>query len=194
MNDLKIACPSCGGHISFPVDMHGQVIPCPHCSLSVPLIIPGYTQQPPPAPFPSAPAKKSKNIGCLATVLILGAALVLFFVIPALVLSDHDNSPSANDESGQAYYAAVKFCERYAPSAKNFTTESGGDYLDGKAEWVTTGGHSDWFANGFVDCQNKFGAMRHQQWGAHVILQDGKWQLKFLTIGDEDFVNEYDSP
>ena len=110
------------------------------------------------------------------------------------MLSDHDSSPSANDESSHAYYAAYKFCERYAPSGKNFTTESGDDVLNGLAEWTTNAfGKADWFAGGYVDCQNKFGAARHQLWGAHVILKDGNWHLTFLTIGDEDFVNEYES-
>src|SRR5208282_558215 len=109
---IKIACPSCNGHIEFASDMIGQVINCPHCSLSVALRIPGSVADVPP--------KKSKNIGCLATLVILGAAIVLFFVIPAVMLSDHDNSTqSANDESSHAYFAAVKFSQQFVPSPKN---------------------------------------------------------------------------
>jgi hypothetical protein len=32
---LKIACPSCEGHVEFPQQMRGQVVSCPHCSLGL---------------------------------------------------------------------------------------------------------------------------------------------------------------
>jgi len=38
---LKIACPTCTGHIEFPAEMRGQIINCPHCSLSMALVLPG---------------------------------------------------------------------------------------------------------------------------------------------------------
>lgn len=44
---LKIACPSCSEHVEFPSEMRGQVINCPHCTLSLVLELPGAT---PPGP------------------------------------------------------------------------------------------------------------------------------------------------
>lgn len=100
-----------------------------------------------------------------------------------LALSVREKS---DDESGQAYYAAYKFCERYTPSGKNFTTISGEDAIDGKAEWLPE--KKDWFARGCVDSQNAFGAVRHNTWAAHVALEGGKWRLTFLRVGDEQLV------
>jgi len=49
--NLKIACPSCTGHVEFPSEMRGQIINCPHCGLSMSLDLPGappQQSQPPP--------------------------------------------------------------------------------------------------------------------------------------------------
>ena len=47
---LKIACPSCKDHIEFPLEMRGEIINCPHCSLSITLELPGaQSDSPPPA-------------------------------------------------------------------------------------------------------------------------------------------------
>jgi len=46
---LKIACPSCEGHVEFPAPMRGQVINCPHCTLSLVLDLPGSRPATPPA-------------------------------------------------------------------------------------------------------------------------------------------------
>jgi hypothetical protein len=46
---LKIACPSCSGHIEFPQEMRGQIIACPHCTLSIVLELPETTPAAPPA-------------------------------------------------------------------------------------------------------------------------------------------------
>jgi len=40
------------GHIEFPETMHGQVVDCPHCGLSVMLALPGYKKKNGPAPAP----------------------------------------------------------------------------------------------------------------------------------------------
>lgn len=53
MDELKIKCTQCQQNIAFPVNMHGQIIPCPHCGLSVCLQVPGVSQsvsRPPPVP------------------------------------------------------------------------------------------------------------------------------------------------
>ena len=111
--------------------------------------------------------------------LIIGALAVL--------LSGCDENPTK--PSQMAYFAAKKFCERYAPSATKFTTETGRDYLDGEATWNTNSTGPGWFATGFVDCQNAQGVMRHQRWAAQVILtDDGNWRATFLKIGGETFV------
>jgi hypothetical protein len=44
---LKIACQSCRGHVEFPVPMRGQIIACPHCTLSLLLDLPGGITSPP---------------------------------------------------------------------------------------------------------------------------------------------------
>jgi hypothetical protein len=45
---VKIACPSCSEHVEFPMEMRGDVINCPHCTLSMVLELPGAPQTPPP--------------------------------------------------------------------------------------------------------------------------------------------------
>jgi hypothetical protein len=42
---VKIACPSCSEHVEFPLEMRGQRVNCPHCTLSLVLDLPG---EPPP--------------------------------------------------------------------------------------------------------------------------------------------------
>jgi len=45
---VKIACPSCSEHVEFPLEMRGQIINCPHCTLSLVLEVPGMPPQTPP--------------------------------------------------------------------------------------------------------------------------------------------------
>lgn len=172
--DLKLTCGSCGQHVVVDSAAGGSTVACPSCA--TPLSVPEVIQAGPP--------KKTFSVfrTLLLLVLIVGVLGVLAFV--ASLATD---KPS--DEAGNAYYAAKKFCERYAPSATKFTTDNGGDYLDGKAKWATNyNGHCDWYASGYVDCQNRYGAMRHQTWGAHVMLTGGKWHLNYLAIGQETLV------
>ena len=124
-----------------------------------------------------------KNLLLAILLIIIWAAILIG--IAALVGND-DEKP--RDEASRAYFAAYKFCERYAPSGKNFVSASGGDVLDGRAEWIPD--RKDWFAAGYVDAQNKYGAMRHQRWAAHVVHANGNWKLTFLEIGGEMFVEK----
>lgn len=172
--DIRFCCNSCGQHVVVDASVGGSTVNCPNCAaqLAVPQVI-----------VEATPPKKGFNVFrmLLLLVLVVGGLFVSAFVVSLATLKP-------DDEAGQAYYAAKKFCERYAPSATKFTTESGGDYLDGKAQWVTNNGRSDWYACGYVDCQNRFGAMRHQFWGAHVVLTADKWKLSFLAIGEETII------
>lgn len=151
------------------------MVACPSCSMPLPV---------PEVVIRASPPRKTPILlrgGFWVLVIFIGLGIVAFMA------SLGTDKP--NDEAGNAYYAAKKFCERYAPSATKFTTDNGGDYLDGKAEWVTNyQGHYEWYASGYVDCQNRYGAMRHQTWGAHVLLTGGKWHLSYLAIGQETFV------
>ena len=36
---LKCACAHCGGHIEFPADGLGSIIPCPHCGAETELVL-----------------------------------------------------------------------------------------------------------------------------------------------------------
>jgi hypothetical protein len=60
MNELKIACPSCGQHIEFPANGIGQTIPCPTCEkpllLTPDIVIPSLE-------INVAPAATQKPIG-----------------------------------------------------------------------------------------------------------------------------------
>jgi endogenous inhibitor of DNA gyrase (YacG/DUF329 family) len=38
--NIKTSCPSCGGHIEFPLHGLGQTMPCPHCAVPVTLQLP----------------------------------------------------------------------------------------------------------------------------------------------------------
>jgi len=48
--ELKIACPNCDQHISFPISMIGQIIPCPNCELSMSLNVQGHSLVTPKEP------------------------------------------------------------------------------------------------------------------------------------------------
>lgn len=41
LEDLKISCPFCQGHIEFPAYALGRKIQCPHCSMNILLVEPG---------------------------------------------------------------------------------------------------------------------------------------------------------
>ena len=81
---LKIACPSCAEHVEFPAEMRGQIINCPHCGLSMTLVLPGA---PPPAGLPegftrqpeikSATKKSADWIGGGVILQIIGVLLCL---------------------------------------------------------------------------------------------------------------------
>jgi len=60
---LKIACPNCSGHVEFPAEMHGQIINCPHCNLSLALNVLGYQ----PALPPSLPPHEKPRSGYIKT-------------------------------------------------------------------------------------------------------------------------------
>jgi hypothetical protein len=61
---LKIACPTCAGHVEFAAEMRGQIIDCPHCGLSVVLELPGATAKPvaPPPMPPAAPQLSADHL------------------------------------------------------------------------------------------------------------------------------------
>lgn len=182
--NIKLSCHSCGQHVVVDSSAGGSTFNCPNCSTQI--VVPEVVVQ-------SIPPQKQRNIGCLIPGIVIIAALGIVGYLITLPGSNEKATHSettTHDDAGEAYYVAKKFCERYAPSATKFTTESGGDYLDGKAQWVTHEGRSDWFASGYVDCQNRYGAMRHQTWGAHVVLTVGKWHLNYLAIGQETFVGD----
>jgi hypothetical protein len=63
---LKIACPSCAGHVEFPAEMRGQIINCPHCDLSVLLELPGSITRPTaPPPAPAAPQMRVEHLNAI---------------------------------------------------------------------------------------------------------------------------------
>ena len=122
---------------------------------------------------------------------VLGAAIIIVLIISLLGISVALTNGSKQPETpgSASYYAAYKFCERYVPSGKNFTTETGGDVLDGCA--IMTPDHDAWFANGYVDCQNQYGALRHSRWEARVKLSGQNWHLDYLEVGGELLAGQY---
>jgi hypothetical protein len=85
VNELKIACPSCGGHIAFPVNMHGQVISCPHCSLSVPLVIAGYVPSTRPEPVRHAQIEKRKRTSAGGIIIEIIGLLFCLTIVGAII-------------------------------------------------------------------------------------------------------------
>ena len=122
--EIKIACPSCGGHIEFPPDMAGQIINCPHCSLSVALQIPGYTPPQPIAPLPTAPQAAARKIAgdneglafvlALVGIILCGAAIfTCWTALPGLILLAIGSSQSQSrkcSECGSKVSMSAKFC------------------------------------------------------------------------------------
>lgn len=94
--------------------------------------------------------------------------------------------PTAKDDpASDAYRDAIDICQRYEPSAKNFTTIQGGDYLDGKAKWLPDRG--EWLATGECDAQNEYGALKHFSWNAEITIAG---RVKFLALGGEVVIDK----
>jgi hypothetical protein len=88
-NEAKCNCQHCSGHISFPVEMVGQTLSCPHCQLETPLFLP---------PVATAPKPRSGNTAFFAN--IIGIILVVGVVIAGVAIfirSAKDSKPSAQN-------------------------------------------------------------------------------------------------
>lgn len=173
----KCACPHCDAHVEFDAGEGGRMADCPHCGKAF--------QLPALVGKPVAPEiLKTVNWIKVGIVSVLGAIVVISIAVPLA-----RRNVERDDEPHMAYFAAYKFCERYAPSGKNFTTTSGENCVDGIAKWDEK--NQAWLSFGCVDCQNKFGAMRHQQWFAAVKFDGKNWLLDHLEIGSET-IYDYD--
>jgi hypothetical protein len=88
---LKIACPNCSGHVEFPAEMHGQIINCPHCDLSLALNVPGYQPALPPTLPPYEKPRsgyiktKGETAGAGCLVELVGLVLLFFFPIGTII-------------------------------------------------------------------------------------------------------------
>jgi hypothetical protein len=118
-------------------------------------------------------------IACLGAVAIF-IALVLIYAVAL--------TPAKPDPASEAYFAAVKFCQRYEPSAKNFITRDGSDYLDGEAKWIQDQYQTNWYATGECDAQNEYGALEHVIWAAHVTHDADEWHCTFLNFGGQTLI------
>lgn len=88
-NEAKCNCQHCSGHISFPVEMAGQTLSCPHCQLETSLFIP---------PVATAPKPRNGNTTFFAN--IIGIILVVGIVIAGIAVfigSAKDSKPSAQN-------------------------------------------------------------------------------------------------
>jgi hypothetical protein len=65
---LKGECQHCAGHIEFPADGIGQVVPCPHCHQQTELLLPAPPQQP--------VLPRRAIVWSIIAILILGGGLV----------------------------------------------------------------------------------------------------------------------
>lgn len=68
---LKCTCAHCGGHIEFPVDAIGTVVPCPHCGRDTELSL----DDPAAAAVPDTPSHSRKWMIAGLVILILGIVL-----------------------------------------------------------------------------------------------------------------------
>jgi hypothetical protein len=74
---LKSTCAHCGGHIEFPADGIGSVVPCPHCGWEIELSLDA------PANESEAPSRSRKWIVAGLVILLVG----IVGVIGALVVA-----------------------------------------------------------------------------------------------------------
>lgn len=81
MKTYKIACHACGGHIEFPDTLSGQIINCPHCSLSVALAVPNAA-----APVQARPQKSSSGGGTIKLLKFV-FAMMMFAAIPGCMVA-----------------------------------------------------------------------------------------------------------
>jgi hypothetical protein len=96
--EYKCNCQHCSGHISFPVEMAGQTILCPHCQLETLLFIP---------PVATPPKLKNKNTALFAGIGFIFVAVVIG--ITAIVGTVKTSRPSAQkpDENLQEVKGAM---------------------------------------------------------------------------------------
>jgi hypothetical protein len=78
-NESKCSCQHCSGHISFPTEMAGQMIVCPHCGLETKLYVPAIPQD-----VRVEIKRNASPLGIAA--LVLGIISCLFCWIPFLGL------------------------------------------------------------------------------------------------------------
>ena len=112
MSELKIACPSCGGHIEFPIDRHGQVINCPHCTLSVPLKIPG-TATPKQAVYGKQIKGDNRWLGVVLAIiglLLIVSCYGVIIGVPLLIWGCILGNSLKCSECGSKVSGSAKFC------------------------------------------------------------------------------------
>ena len=83
-NESKCNCQYCNGHITFPAEMAGQSINCPHCQLETLLFISAAAvpiKQPPPT------RKNTNAVRVLVVAIILAAGFAGAFLLKPLLLT-----------------------------------------------------------------------------------------------------------
>ena len=82
--ETKCNCQHCSGHISFPVEVAGKIISCPHCQLETQLFIPSVA---------TPPKLRNKNT---ALFVVTGFFFVVVVIgIGAFIGTAKNNKPSA---------------------------------------------------------------------------------------------------
>jgi len=85
--EAKCSCQFCNGHISFPAEMAGQMVACPHCGLETKLFIPNVTKAPANNPLQNVSVEIKRGVSPFGIAsLVLGVIACIFCWIPLLGL------------------------------------------------------------------------------------------------------------
>jgi hypothetical protein len=105
---LKCDCVHCGGHIEFPADGIGNVLPCPHCGMDTELIL--------PEPNVDSPgfSRSVKWAGVGVIILVVGVAGVFVALSMARRMARRPDAPaslSSRAPGGPAQVVPAKWVE-----------------------------------------------------------------------------------
>src|ERR1035438_1871218 len=93
--EFKCNCQHCSGHISFPMEMAGQTISCPHCQLETLLFIPQVA-----AP-PKLKSEKTSFIPVIVGVVVLVGVILVGFAVFNSTKKQDKSAAATSDQNLQ---------------------------------------------------------------------------------------------
>jgi predicted RNA-binding Zn-ribbon protein involved in translation (DUF1610 family) len=91
-DEANCNCQRCGQSIAFPINMHGQDVPCPHCGRETTLTLPMVRKAAPAALTPSEKPMNKNGERQLATKILMVIITIAAIAIAILIYNWRVNS------------------------------------------------------------------------------------------------------